>query len=91
VYKEPITDPGKKSKKGKLFLHSIDDEIVTVARHGEGGVNRTIWRGGTAEEQGSSDIPIEADEEASMLVTVFENGAMTQEWTFDEIRARSNA
>jgi len=91
VYKEPITDPGKKCKKGKLFLHSIDDEIVTVARHGEGGVNRTIWRGGTAEEQGSSDIPIEADEEASMLVTVFENGAMTQEWTFDEIRARSNA
>jgi len=89
VYKEPITDPGKKSKKGLLFLHRAEDgKLVTVARHE--GNKRTVWRDGVANEEGVSDITVEADEAASLLVTVFENGAMQQEWTFQEVRDRSN-
>ena len=30
VFKEPITDLGKKSKKGKLSLEKHDDTIVTM-------------------------------------------------------------
>ena len=35
VYKDPITDPGKTSKKGRLSLHKKDGSYVTM-QHGEG-------------------------------------------------------
>ena len=35
VYKEPVTDPGKTSKKGRLSLHRVDGHYVTK-QHGEG-------------------------------------------------------
>jgi len=90
VYKEPITDPGKKSKKGLLFLHKIDGEICTVARH-EGG-KRTVWRNGTATEEGETSISLEDEMAADMLVTVYENGAMVEAnlSDFGQIRERSN-
>merc|ERR1712196_306599 len=35
VFKDPITDPGKKSKKGRLTLEKQGDKFVTV-REGKG-------------------------------------------------------
>jgi nicotinamide phosphoribosyltransferase len=89
VYKEPITDPGKKSKKGQLFLHKEGDQLVTVARHE--GNKRTVWRNGEPTEEGETTIAFETDEEDSLLVCVFENGELKNETTFQEIRDRSNA
>jgi len=63
VYKDPVTDPGKKSKRGRQVLIKKDGEFKTVRQ-----------------EDTSQD-----DE----MYTVFENGELTTEWTFDQIRTRS--
>ncbi|KTF89756.1 hypothetical protein cypCar_00047336 [Cyprinus carpio] len=52
VYKQPVTDPSKGSKRGRLCLRRNSDGFI----------------------------------ETDMLVTVFENGAILQEYTLDEIR-----
>lgn len=64
VFKDPITDPGKVSKKGQLKL---------VKR---GGVLTTLCSG-------------EGDREEDLLVEVFRDGVITKEWTFEEVRKRS--
>jgi nicotinamide phosphoribosyltransferase len=61
VYKDPVTDPGKRSKKGRLDLLKIEGEYQTVAETEE-------------------TIPI------SKLVTVYENGFLAKEYTFDQVR-----
>jgi nicotinamide phosphoribosyltransferase len=61
VYKDPITDPGKRSKQGRLALIATADGYSTVpAGHPE-----------------------------DLLQTVYENGAILQEYTLDEIRDRT--
>ncbi|XP_071082856.1 nicotinamide phosphoribosyltransferase-like [Haliotis cracherodii] len=61
VFKDPITDPGKKSKKGRLTLEMQDGQYVTVTE-GKG------------------------DPSKDLLVTVFENGRLLRDYSFDEIR-----
>ncbi|CAG0879526.1 unnamed protein product [Darwinula stevensoni] len=61
VYKDPITDSGKKSKKGRLTLEM------------KGGTFTTIQEG-------------LGDDKKDLLQTVFENGHLVKEYTFDEIR-----
>jgi nicotinamide phosphoribosyltransferase len=67
VYKDPATDPGKASKKGRLDLYrqSSDGSYVTC-RLGDRPADRP-----------------------SELVEVFRDGEITREWTFAEVRARS--
>lgn len=67
VWKSPITDKGKFSKKGRLTLVKEYD-----------GTFKTIPEG------------YEGDKEV-MMETVFENGKLVKEYTFDEIRERANA
>lgn len=62
VFKDPATDPGKRSKRGQLAL-----------------INEGGWK--TVEADGNHW----RDE----MVTVFRNGQLLREWTFDEIRARA--
>ena len=62
VAKDPITDPGKKSKAGRVIL---------TYENGE-------WKSGVE------------DWHPSALVTVFENGKLVKEYTFEEVRANSN-
>ncbi|WP_301377914.1 MULTISPECIES: nicotinate phosphoribosyltransferase [Thalassolituus] len=64
VYKDPITDPGKRSKRGRLALVR-DDEGYQTVRESELG-NRQ-----------------------NELITVYRNGDMLNQITFDEIRARA--
>lgn len=61
VWKDPVTDSGKRSKRGKLKLVKEDGVYSTEPLEG-------------------------LDDE---LVTVFENGSLTKEWTFDECRKRA--
>lgn len=63
VSKNPITDKGKKSKKGRLTLENND------------GVWTTIENGDPAKDQ---------------LVTVFENGELVKEYSYDDIRKRAD-
>jgi len=62
VFKQPITDPGKNSKKGRLMLYHEDDGGFTT------------------------DLESNAHGRKEALVTVFENGILTKEYTFEEVR-----
>jgi len=64
VFKDPITDAGKQSKKGR----------VTLYNNGQGNLFSDVI---------NKDYPDE-------LVTVFEDGKIVKEYTFDEVRANSN-
>ncbi len=70
VYKDPVTDKGKQSKRGR----------VALVRHREYGTWRTLAQGEAA-PLGFEDA----------MVTVWEDGALVREWTFDEVRARADA
>jgi nicotinamide phosphoribosyltransferase len=76
VYKAPVTDAGKVSQRGRL----------TLLRHREFGSYKTV------------QVPVEVAEIEDMplppywehaLVKVWENGALLRDWSFDEVRARS--
>ena len=63
VFKDPVTDSGKRSKKGRLKLISNGSgyETVSLTHAGE-----------------------------DKLVTVFENGAITKEYSFEEVKKNAN-
>jgi nicotinamide phosphoribosyltransferase len=61
VYKDPVTDPGKRSKRGRLDLVQTTGTYQTVAETEE---TRAL----------------------SKLETVYENGFLTKEYSFDEVR-----
>jgi nicotinamide phosphoribosyltransferase len=73
VYKDPVTDAGKTSKRGRLTLlrHRGDGRYQTVALPADGA---------------ALTIPEGWDE---ALETVWENGALVRDWRFADIRARS--
>lgn len=63
VYKQPVTDWGKESKKGRVTLYKNENGFFT-------------------DVEGSSDSQ-------PVLETVFENGEIVKNYTFDEIRANA--
>jgi nicotinamide phosphoribosyltransferase len=65
VFKDPITDAGKQSKRGQLMLTRETGKWETM-RLGSG----FDW--------------------ANSLHTVWQNGELVRDWTFDEVRAASN-
>ena len=64
VYKSPITDMGKESKKGRVTLYRNDEGYFT-------------------------DLEGRTDAE-EVLETVFENGEIVKEYTFDEVRQNAS-
>ncbi|HEU0278053.1 MAG TPA: nicotinate phosphoribosyltransferase [Rhodanobacteraceae bacterium] len=78
VYKDPVTDHAKTSKRGRL----------TLARHRAHGTFKTIALPGSA-VTANADALGPGWEDA--LQTVWENGELKRDWSFAEIRARSEA
>jgi nicotinamide phosphoribosyltransferase len=78
VYKDPVTDPGKASRPGRL----------TLVRHREYGTFKTIPLpdGATG---AAADAPGRGWQDA--MTTVWENGRLVRDWTFAEVRARSES
>ena len=76
VYKAPVTDTGKASQRGRL----------TLLRHREYGTYKTVVI--PAEIDAVEDRQLPAGWEHAME-TVWENGTLTRDWTFAEVRARS--
>lgn len=91
VFKNPITDPGKKSKKGRLTLHRLGVEGEKVRKFlsedtpEANYVKETseIANGWVSMQFGAGDV------HTDMLVEVFRNGHITQEYSFDSIRRRA--
>jgi nicotinamide phosphoribosyltransferase len=59
VFKDPVTDTGKRSKKGRLKTIRLDDGTITTVPESHPGVD--------------------------LMETVFENGNLVREWTWNEV------
>lgn len=73
VFKDPVTDPGKTSKAGRL----------TLQRHRETGAWRSVRRQGW-DDRDSGDGAWE-----DALVDVWDGGKLLRDWTFAEVRERA--
>ena len=78
VYKEPVTDPGKTSKRGRM----------TLARHVDTGEYRTVALPDGAVSLDASGAPAGFTD---ALETVWENGELKRDWTLAQVRERANA
>lgn len=76
VHKDPVGDPTKKSKAGRLTLYSY--------RAGHGTANKYI----TSKQLSNDDIKYESLEE--VLFPVYENGKLLKDYTFAEVRERAS-
>lgn len=76
VYKDPVTDAGKTSKRGRLML----------VRSAEFDLYRTIAV--PTDVESVDEAPVPAGFHPAMEV-VYENGHLLRDWRFDEVRARS--
>lgn len=99
VFKDPITDSGKASKKGRLTLQKAEDAAAMgytdadkyKPRQGDDGV-----KGGTGFLHYTSDGKMvtiasgKGDESKDILVEVFRDGELKKDWKLDEIRARAD-
>ena len=78
VYKDPVTDKGKQSKRGRM----------TLLRHREYGGFRTVPVPASAASLDDVERPAGYDD---AMVTVWEDGRLLRDWTLAEIRARADA
>ncbi len=78
VYKDPITDKGKQSKRGRM----------TLLQHREYGTFRTVPVPADAESLADIQKPMGFDD---AMVTIWEDGKLVNDWTFAEVRSRANA
>jgi nicotinamide phosphoribosyltransferase len=78
VYKEPVTDKGKMSKRGRM----------TLLQHREYGTFKTVP---VPPEAGSLDEIVKPLGYEDALVTVWEDGRIVTDHTFAEVRARADA
>lgn len=93
VFKDPITDPGKASKKGRLALQKASetqfDESELYKSSKDSGVP-----GGTGAYHKNGDwITVsegKGDPAKDVLVEVFRDGELLVDYTFDEIRLRAD-
>lgn len=78
VYKEPVTDKGKQSKRGRM----------TLLRHREYGRYRTEPVPPSAASLAELQRPAGFDD---AMRTVWENGQLLCDWNFEQVRARADA
>jgi nicotinamide phosphoribosyltransferase len=78
VYKDPVTDKGKQSKRGRM----------TLLQHREYGGFRTVPVPPAAASLDDVEKPAGYED---AMVTVWEDGRLLRDWTFAEIRARAEA
>jgi len=92
VYKDPITDKGKRSKKGRLTLHQLDKAGAKVKDFLAADTEESAYIKKTSEvENGWVTMQFgKGDPSTDQLVEVFRNGVITTEYTFESIRKRAS-
>jgi len=78
VYKDPVTDKGKQSKRGRM----------TLLQHREYGQFRTEPVPADAQSLDDVHKPMGFDD---AMVTIWEDGKLVNDWTFADVRKRANA
>jgi len=97
VFKDPITDKGKASKKGRLTLQKVadtpglNDADKYKPRTDDGGVpGGTGFLHFTPCGTYVTIASNKGDLSKDVLVDVFQNGKLLKDWTLDEIRLRAD-
>merc|ERR1711879_572035 len=84
VIKKPIHSPGKKSKRGKL-------KVIRAPASGVMFEGEKIASAGEPVTLTADTVPTPEDStETDILVIVFENGDLKQEYTWDEVKANAD-
>jgi nicotinamide phosphoribosyltransferase len=78
VYKEPVTDKGKQSKRGRM----------TLLQHRELGTFLTVP---VPPQAASLADVVKPPGYEDAMVTVWENGTLLRDWTFADVRSRADA
>jgi nicotinamide phosphoribosyltransferase len=78
VYKEPVTDKGKQSKRGRM----------TLLQHRELGTFQTVP---VPPQAASLADVVKPPGYEDAMVTVWENGNLLRDWTLAEVRSRADA
>lgn len=78
VYKDPVTDKGKSSKRGRM----------TLLRHREYGHFKTVPVPADAPSLEAAAKPVGYED---AMVTVWEDGRLVNDWTFAQVRERADA
>jgi len=78
VYKDPVTDKGKQSKRGRM----------TLLQHREYGQFRTEPVPADAQSLEDARKPMGFDD---AMVTIWEDGKLVNDWAFADVRKRANA
>jgi len=89
VFKDPITDPGKISKKGRLTVQKASATTVPSGEQYVSSKECSIPGGkGAYHKYGDFVTVSEGKGEVSkdLMVDVFKNGELLKEWSFDEVR-----
>jgi nicotinamide phosphoribosyltransferase len=93
VFKDPITDPGKASKKGRLTLQKAKDTTIPESEKYVSSKDSNTPGGKGAYHQYGDYVTVaegKGDANKDLLVEVFNNGALMKDWTFDEVRLRAD-
>jgi len=97
VFKDPKTDKGKASKKGRLTLQRAEDAANLSAadkykpREGDDGVpGGTGFLHYTPDGKYVTIASGKGDPSKDIMVDVFKNGVLLKDWTLDEIRKKAD-
>merc|ERR1719240_2194579 len=93
VFKDPITDSGKSSKKGRLTLQEVSKTSIPSDDKYVASKDCKIPGGKGAYHVYGNYVTVaegKGDPSKDLLVEVFRNGDLLKDWTFDEIRLRAD-
>jgi len=95
VFKDPITDPGKISKKGRLTLQKASATPIPAGEAYVSSVDsKAPGSGGKGAYHKYGDYVTvsegKGDPTKDLLVEVYKNGELIKDWTFDEVRLRAD-
>mmetsp|Transcript_55223 Transcript_55223/g.131638 ORF Transcript_55223/g.131638 Transcript_55223/m.131638 type:complete len:544 (-) Transcript_55223:147-1778(-) len=93
VFKDPITDPGKASKKGRLTLQLASESSFPADAMYKSSKDSGVAGGmGYVHKYGDWVTVAEGkgDKAKDKLVEVYRNGVLLKDWTFDEVRLRAD-
>lgn len=92
VFKDPVADPNKRSKKGRLSLHRTQSGDFVTLEEGKGDLEeygavspRSGGHGTAPARERPGLTPVSAALQ-DLLHTVFRNGKIVKTYTFDEVR-----
>lgn len=93
VFKDPATDPGKASKKGRLTVQKVQDTNISPNELYKSSKDAGTPGGRGIYHKAGDYVTVadgRGDKKLDLLVEVFCDGELKKDWTLDEIRKRAD-